>query len=94
MWLCPRQTTGQTQRTAIPDVLRLALVRWYSGVGSEADHRASVTLVVAARERHQWLACDCLDDGVPPPLISPAYLSIAETYYLRRLTSARLGRRK
>lgn len=92
MWLCPRQTTGQTQRIAIPDVLRLALVRWYTGVGSEADHRASVTLVVAARERHQWLACDCLGGGLPPPLISPAYLSIAETYYLRRLTSAKLGR--
>ncbi len=92
MWLCPRQTTGQTQRTAIPEVLRLALVRWYSGVGSDADQRASVTLVVAARERHQWVACDCLDEASPPPLISPAYLSIAETYYLRRLTSARLGR--
>ena len=25
---------------------------------------------------------------VPPPLLSPAYLSEAETYYLRRLTSA------
>ena len=92
MWLCPRQTTGQTQRTAIPEVLHLALVRWYSGVGSDADHRASVTLVVAARECHHWLACDCLDESLSPPLISPAYLSIAETYYLRRLTSARLGR--
>jgi hypothetical protein len=92
MWLCARQTQGKIQHTKIPEVLRTALVRWYSGIGTDADHRASVTLVVAARERHLWLACDCLDEGVPPPLISPAYLSIAETYYLRRLTSARLGR--
>lgn len=67
-------------------------MRWYSGVGSDADHRASVTLVVTARDRHQWLACDCLHDDLPPPLMSPAYLSIAETYYLRRLTSAKLKR--
>ncbi|MBA3895821.1 MAG: hypothetical protein H0X36_01500 [Sphingomonadaceae bacterium] len=67
-------------------------MRWYSGLGDDADHRASVTLVVAARDRHQWLVCDCLGEDLPPPLISPAYLSIAETYYLRRLTSAKLDR--
>jgi hypothetical protein len=92
MWLCPRQTLGLTRRTDIPDILHSALVRWYSGDGDDADHRASVTLVVAARDTHQWLACDCLGNDGPPPLMSPAYLSIAETYYLRRLTSQKLGR--
>jgi hypothetical protein len=92
MWLCPRQTQGRTHRTEIPAVLHSALVRWYSGDGDDADHRASVILVVAARDRHQWLACDCLGIDDPPPLMSPAYLSIAETYYLRRLTSHKLSR--
>ena len=92
MWLCHRQTSGQTQRREIPAVLHSALVRWYSGVGDDADHRASVMLVVTARDNNQWLACDCLDADAAPPLMSPAYLSIAETYYLRRLTSAKLTR--
>ena len=92
MWLCPRHTSGRTARSEIPAVLHSALVRWYSGIGDDADHRASVMLVVAARDNHQWLACDCLADEAAPPLMSPAYLSIAETYYLRRLTSSRLDR--
>ena len=92
MWLCPRASSGRLRRSKIPEVLHSALVRWYSGVGDEADHRASVTLVVTAREHHQWLACDCLEEEAAPPLMSPAYLSIAETYYLRRLTSAKLDR--
>jgi hypothetical protein len=92
MWFCPRQTKGLTSRREVPGVVHAALVNWYSGQGSEADHRASVTLIVTARENHQWIACDCLGDTVPPPLMSAAYLSIAETYYLRRLTSKPLGR--
>lgn len=31
-------------------------------------------------------------EGTDPPLLSPAYLSEAETYYLRRLTSIRQRR--
>jgi hypothetical protein len=73
-------------------VLKAALVRWYTGAGSEADHRASVTMIVKARAGHRWIACDCLKADEAPPLMSPAYLSEAETYYLRRLTS-RLRRR-
>ncbi|MFC0205024.1 hypothetical protein [Novosphingobium soli] len=71
-----------------------ALVRWYTGQGSDADHRASVTLVTIARENDQWIACNCLGDTRPPPLTSPAYLSEAETYYLRRLTSRPLHQRR
>ena len=86
MWLVPRHSNGLHRRTPLPPVVREALIRWYVGEGSEADHRASVILVVKARTHHQWLACDCLGEA-PPPLLSPAFLSEAETYYLRRLTS-------
>lgn len=92
MWMVPRHSKGTSNRTELPPVLRSALVRWYVGEGTDADHRASVTLVVKARGRRQWLACDCLGDEDLPPLLSPAFLSEAETYYLRRLTS-RLQRR-
>lgn len=71
---------------------RNALVRWYQGEGSEADHRASVTIVTKARTHGQWIACDCTGETDPPPLMSAAYLSEAETYYLRRLTSKRQRR--
>ncbi|MEM6409938.1 MAG: hypothetical protein AAF683_00215 [Pseudomonadota bacterium] len=71
----------------VSDGLKAALVRWYTGRGTEADHRASVSLVVTSRENHKWIACDCLGESRAPPLMSPAYLSFQETYYLRRLTS-------
>ena len=87
MWLVGKDTTGKTGRVAISDELKAALVRWYTGRGSEADHRASVSLVSTARENHKWIACDCLGAERPPPLMSAAYLSFQETYYLRRLTS-------
>lgn len=87
MWFVPRQTSGLSRRTVLPPAVRAALVRWYAGEGSEADHRASVIAVVKAREAEQWFACDCLGAEADPPLLSPAYLSEAETYYLRRLTA-------
>lgn len=87
MWLVGKDTTGKTGRVAISDELKAALVRWYTGRGSEADHRACVSLVSTARENHKWIACDCLGPERPPPLMSAAYLSFQETYYLRRLTS-------
>lgn len=92
MWLVPRHSRGLSLRTPVPDVVREALVHWYEGEGSEADHRASVTMVVKARSHDQWIACNCLGSEEPPPLMSPAYLSEAETYYLRRLTSTRQKR--
>lgn len=87
MWLVGKDTTGKTGRVAISDELKAALVRWYTERGSEADHRACVSLVSTARENHKWIACDCLGAERPPPLMSAAYLSFQETYYLRRLTS-------
>lgn len=94
MWLVPRDSDGAQGRHAIPAELKEGLVRWYTGKGSEADHRASVSLVVTARENGKWIACDCRGDTPRPPLLSPAYLSFQETYYLRRLTARPAHRRR
>ena len=44
-------------------------------------------LVQQARLGEKWIACDCLAPEAAPPILTPAFLSEAETYYLRRLTS-------
>lgn len=87
MWLVPKDTSGRSARIDVSDELKRAFVRWYTGEGSEADHRASVSLVSTARENYKWLACDCLGPKAAPPLMSAAYLSFQETYYLRRLSN-------
>lgn len=63
-------------------------MRWYVGTGSRGDEEAGIMLVQQARIGEKWIACDCLPAGEPPPILTPAFLSEAETYYLRRLTSA------
>jgi hypothetical protein len=91
MWLVGKDTTGTTGRIAISDTLRAALVRWYTGHGTEADHRASVSLVSTARENHKWIACDCLGERRAPPLMSAAYLSFTTAIdYERERVHARL----
>lgn len=88
MWLIDRDTNGMGgRRIALPSLLRDALVRWYTGVGGRGDEDAGITLVQNARIGAKWIACDCLAEGEPPPILTPAFLSEAETYYLRRLTS-------
>jgi len=74
-------------RIRIPDLVRDALIRWYVGDGSHADEETGIMLVQQARIGEKWLACDCLGPEVAPPILTPAFLSEAETYYLRRLTS-------
>src|SRR3546814_8148911 len=44
-------------------------------------------LVQQARIGERWIACDCLADGEAQPILTPAFLSEADTFYLRRLTS-------
>jgi len=88
MWLIHRDTDGNSRdRIRLPPPLREALVRWYVGEGSYHDEQAGVTLVQNARIGERWIACDCLGTDEAPPILTPAYLSEAETYYLRRLTS-------
>jgi hypothetical protein len=88
MWLIDRHSDGLgTARIALPVPLRAALVRWYIGEGSRHDEDAGITLVQQARIGSKWIACDCLGADSAPPILTPAFLSEAETYYLRRLTS-------
>jgi len=89
MWLISRHSDGcGSSRIPLPGPVREALVRWYVGTGSRGDEEASIMLVQQARIGGKWIACDCRPLGTPPPILTPAFLSEAETYYLRRLTSA------
>lgn len=89
MWLIDRDTNGCSgSRIPLPPALRQALVSWYIGKGSFHDENAGITLVQNARIGLKWLACDCLGPSAPPPILTPAFLSEAETYYLRRLTGS------
>ncbi len=88
MWLIHRDTDGKgPNRIKLPQPLREALVRWYVGKGTFHDEQAGITLVQNARIGHRWIACNCLGAEAAPPILTPAFLSEAETYYLRRLTS-------
>lgn len=88
MWLIARHSDGMgSGRIALPAPVRDALVRWYVGEGSRHDEEAGIILVQQARIGEKWIACDCLAPGEAPPILTPAFLSEAETYYLRRLTS-------
>ena len=89
MWLIARHSNGRgAGRIPLPAPVRDALVRWYVGAGSRGDEEAGIMLVQQARIGEKWIACDCLPAGEAPPILTPAFLSEAETYYLRRLTSA------
>lgn len=88
MWLIEHGVVGaEGPRIPVPALLKKALVRWYVGKGSRADEEAGIMLVQQARLGRKWIACDCRGAAGPPPIITPAFLSEAETYYLRRLTS-------
>lgn len=89
MWLVDRDSDGLSgERIALPSPLRTALVRWYIGIGDRGDEEAGILLVQQARVGCKWIGCDCLGDDAPPPILTPAFLSEAETFYLRRLTGA------
>jgi hypothetical protein len=90
MWLIDRHSDGLSKaRIPLPGPLRKALVRWYAGEGSRPDEEAGIMLVQQARIGEKWLACDCLGSDREPPMLTPAFLSEAETYYLRRLTGSK-----
>lgn len=86
MWLVSKLHNGlEPSREVVPADLLAALTRWYEGRGDPRDERAAVRLVQRARAFERWLACGCRGEHARPPLLSAAYLSEAETYYLRRL---------
>lgn len=64
-------------------------MRWYIGEGTLRDEQAGIKLVQKARIGHRWIARGCLGSDTPPPILTPAFLSEAKTYYLRRLTSTK-----
>lgn len=87
MWLIDRHGDGLGgARIPLPDPLKTALVQWYAGEGNRSDEEAGIMLVQQARIGAKWIACDCLGSDGEPPILTPAFLSEAETYYLRRLT--------
>jgi hypothetical protein len=85
MWLVARGAKtaagGDAVAPALADTLRI----WYSGDGDHRDEEAALMLVRHARSQGLWLACDCQGEH-DAPMLSPALLSEADTYYLRRLT--------
>ena len=85
MWLVTRGAKNGAGGTAIASALAETLRIWYSGAGDHRDEEASLLLVRHARRNHLWLACDCQSETATP-MLSPALLSEADTYYLRRLT--------
>ena len=71
--------------TTLSSGLKAHIVDWYKGKGTDADHQKAVFTVHQARFRGEWLLCDCRPDDMTPPVIAPAYLGAAETFFLRRL---------
>ena len=89
MWYVTKHNGGrELDRTEIPANDHAALINWYTAEGTEEDEKIGVRLVQHAKTFELWLACECLGSQAAPPLLSPAYLSEAETYYLRRLTGS------
>ncbi len=89
MWMVDKVHRGtEAARARVPDEFYDHLLRWYTGRGSADDERVGLELVRSAREHARWFACDCLGADVHPPLLSPAYMAEAQTFYLRRLTGA------
>lgn len=87
MWLVQKFSNGTaSNRVAIPPEIHDPMLRWYIGEGGVAEEAVGVELVRSAKHHDRWLACECRGAAVPPPLLSPAYMTVAQTYYLRRLT--------
>lgn len=86
MWLVPKSQPGASPESRPVDhAVEAALVRWWTGEGTEDDERQGIQLVHEARAHGEWIACHCLGTEARPPIMSPAYLSLVGTYYLRRL---------
>jgi hypothetical protein len=86
MWLVAKGAKDATGEVPIDEALTDTLRIWYSGQGDSQDEKTALILVRHARKHGLWIACDCKGDA-SPPMLSPALLTGADTYYLRRLTA-------
>jgi hypothetical protein len=85
MWLVAKGAQGAEGIAPLAAPLSDTLRIWYTGKGDHRDEEAALILVRHARKNRCWIACDCQGEGVTP-MLSPALLTGADTYYLRRLT--------
>ncbi len=85
MWLVNKGAGDANGREPIADALSATLRIWYTGQGDHRDEAAALLLVRHAHKNNCWLACDC-HSGQLTPMLAPALLTGADTYYLRRLT--------
>ena len=89
MWLVAKGAKNASGGEAVDPALAATLRIWYQGQGDHIDESQALVLVRHARRNHQWLACDCrhgAQSEASTPMLTPALLTEADTYYLRRLT--------
>jgi hypothetical protein len=85
MWLVAKGAKNAVGIAPLSAELSATLRIWYTGLGDHRDEAAALLLVRHARKNRQWIACDCQGEE-RSPMLSPALLTGADTYYLRRLS--------
>jgi len=85
MWLV-RRSDPRPGAQSISVSEAAALRAAYEGSADSDQTESALALFRKARDGGLWLACGCRADEGVYPLSSPAYLTTAGTYYLRRLT--------
>ncbi len=89
MWLVKKSNPYPgAQSTEIPAEDATALRAAYAGESSREQLTAALKLSESARRFDNWIACDCRQAEGLYPLLTPAYLGSAGTYYIRRLTGS------
>jgi hypothetical protein len=87
MWLVPHHDpVPGDAASALPPAAAAGLRAAYAGCDDASGEAAAIRLVREARQFQFWIACDCRAREGVFPLMTPAYLSTAKVYYLRRLT--------
>lgn len=87
MWLVKHSSpVPDKDALAVPESDAAALRAAYKGNAEKREESDAVALVKRARAFDLWIACNCRQAERIFPLMTPAYLTTARTYYLRRLT--------
>lgn len=84
MWLVDKGARTSNGGDRVDPALAETLRIWYQGDGDHIDEQHALVLVRHARRHQKWIACDCRGNA-ETPMLSPALLTEADTYYLRRL---------